>query len=113
MSAGATAGMRKQRSFRELEHAQTIFVLGLKRKRKSCDRCFFEMDEVSFLPSVSSEMIKELKFNTCLSERMAISTIQARLLDRDGIQQTLMLTPQILRFAQEAVTASRALMMGS
>jgi ATP-dependent helicase Lhr and Lhr-like helicase len=69
---------------------------------------FWRWDEVSFRPSVSSEMIKELKFNTCLSERMAISTIQARLLDRDGIQQTLSRTPQMLHFAQEAVTASRA-----
>jgi ATP-dependent helicase Lhr and Lhr-like helicase len=60
---------------------------------------FSRWDEVSFLPSFSSEMIKELKFNTCLPERIAISTIQARLLDRDGIQETLRRTPQILHFA--------------
>jgi hypothetical protein len=56
-------------------------------------------DAVSFRPSFSSEMIKELKFNTCLSERIATSTIEAHLLDREGIQETLRRTPQILHSA--------------
>jgi hypothetical protein len=38
-----------------------------------------------FQPSFSSELIRELKFSTCLSEKIAASTIKARLLDRDGI----------------------------
>jgi hypothetical protein len=33
--------------------------------------------------------ISELKFNSCLSEKIATSTITARLLDLDGIEATL------------------------
>lgn len=40
-------------------------------------------------PSISSALIKELKFTSCLPEKIAASTIGARLLDRDGIKATL------------------------
>jgi ATP-dependent Lhr-like helicase len=50
---------------------------------------FSRLDPVSISPSCSAELIRDLKFNTCLSEKIAASTIEARLLDRVGIQVTL------------------------
>ncbi|RWO03905.1 MAG: DEAD/DEAH box helicase [Mesorhizobium sp.] len=50
---------------------------------------FSKLDAVSIRPSFSTELIRDLKFNTCLSEKIAASTIEARLLDREGIQATL------------------------
>jgi ATP-dependent helicase Lhr and Lhr-like helicase len=50
---------------------------------------FSKIDGLSIRPSISSAMVSELKFNSCLSEKIAISTIEARLLDRDGIEATL------------------------
>jgi hypothetical protein len=50
---------------------------------------FSRLDAVSIRPSFSAELIRNLKFSTCLSEKIAASTIEARLLDRDGIQATL------------------------
>jgi ATP-dependent Lhr-like helicase len=60
---------------------------------------FSRLDAVSIRPSFSSELIRELKFSACLSERIAASTIEARLLDRDGIQETLKRTPRLLHSA--------------
>jgi hypothetical protein len=40
-------------------------------------------------PSVSSALISELKFTSCLPEKIAAATIGARLIDRDGIEATL------------------------
>jgi hypothetical protein len=50
---------------------------------------FSKIDGLSIRPSISSAMISELKFNSCLSEKIATSTITARLLDKDGIEETL------------------------
>jgi ATP-dependent helicase Lhr and Lhr-like helicase len=57
-------------------------------------------DAVRVRPSFSSEMISELKFGSCLPEKIATSTIEARLLDRDGMQRTLARTPRLLHSAQ-------------
>ncbi len=59
-----------------------------------------KLDAVPVRPSFSSEMIRELKFGSCLPEKIATSTIEARLLDRDGIQKTLARTPRLLHSAQ-------------
>ncbi len=61
---------------------------------------FSSLDAVSIRPTVSSELIRALKFSTCLSEKIAASTIEARLLDQDGIQETLTRTPRLLHSAQ-------------
>ena len=45
-------------------------------------------------------MISELKFNSCLSEKIAASTIEARLLDRDGIEGTLKRKTRLVYAAQ-------------
>jgi ATP-dependent Lhr-like helicase len=50
---------------------------------------FSKLDAISIRPSFSRELIRELKFGTCLPERIAVSTIEARLLDQNGIQETL------------------------
>jgi ATP-dependent Lhr-like helicase len=57
---------------------------------------FSRLDAVSVRPSFSAELIRDLKFTTCLSEKIAASTIEARLLDRDGIQATLARTTRLL-----------------
>jgi ATP-dependent Lhr-like helicase len=61
---------------------------------------FSRLDAISIHPSFSSELIRDLKFNTCLSEKIAASTIEARLLDRIGIQATLNRKARILHGAQ-------------
>jgi ATP-dependent Lhr-like helicase len=50
---------------------------------------FSKLDALHIGPSISSALIGELKFTSCLPEKIAASTIGARLLDRDGIQATL------------------------
>jgi ATP-dependent helicase Lhr and Lhr-like helicase len=50
---------------------------------------FSKLDATSIRPSFSRELIRELKFATCLPERIAASTIEARLFDQNGIQETL------------------------
>jgi hypothetical protein len=50
---------------------------------------FSKIDGISIRPSISAAMISDLKFNSCLSENIATSTIATRLLDRDGIEVTL------------------------
>ena len=59
-----------------------------------------KIETVWVRPLVSSEMIRELKFGSCLPEKIATSTIEARLLDRDGIQKTLARTPRLLDAVQ-------------
>jgi ATP-dependent helicase Lhr and Lhr-like helicase len=48
-----------------------------------------KLDGLAIHPSISSALVRELKFTSCLPEKIATSTIGARLLDRDGIQATL------------------------
>jgi hypothetical protein len=50
---------------------------------------FSKIDGLCIQPSISSALIRELKFTSCLPEKIAASTIGARLLDRDGIKATL------------------------
>lgn len=50
---------------------------------------FSSLRSLCIRPSISSELIKELKFSSCLPETIATSIVGARLLDRDGIQATL------------------------
>jgi ATP-dependent Lhr-like helicase len=50
---------------------------------------FSKLDSLCIRPSISSALIKELKFTSCLPEKIASSTIGARLVDRDGIKTTL------------------------
>ena len=57
---------------------------------------YSRLDSVSVRPSFSTELMRELKFTTCLPERIAASTIEARLLDRNGIQETLTRTTRLL-----------------
>jgi ATP-dependent Lhr-like helicase len=61
---------------------------------------FSRLDAVRIRPLVSTELIRALKFTTCLSEKIAASTIEARLLDRIGIQATLNRKARILHGAQ-------------
>jgi hypothetical protein len=61
---------------------------------------FSKIDGSSIHPSISSAMINELKFNSCLSEKIAASTIGARLLDRDGINATLTRKTKIVHAAE-------------
>lgn len=50
---------------------------------------FSSLRSLCIRPSISSALIKELKFASCLPETVATSIVGARLLDRDGIQATL------------------------
>jgi ATP-dependent Lhr-like helicase len=50
---------------------------------------FSRLDAASIRPSFSANLIRELKFAICLPKKLATSTIEARLLDRNGIQTTL------------------------
>ena len=61
---------------------------------------FSRLDAVSICPLFSAEVIRDLKFITCLSERIAASTIEARLLDRNGIQATLSRATRLLYAAR-------------
>ncbi|MDW9414207.1 DEAD/DEAH box helicase [Sinorhizobium meliloti] len=47
------------------------------------------LGQISIRPSFSAELIRDLKFNTCLPEKIAACTIEVRLFDREGIQATL------------------------
>ena len=50
---------------------------------------FSKLDASRMRPSISSALIAELKFGSCLPEKIAAATIGARLVDRDGIMATL------------------------
>jgi ATP-dependent helicase Lhr and Lhr-like helicase len=50
---------------------------------------FLRLSAVRIDPSISSALTRELKFTSCLPEKISSSTIRARLLDRDGIKATL------------------------
>jgi len=63
---------------------------------KAAHDAISKIEEASIRPSFSTELIRELKFATCLPERIASSTIEARLLDRNGIQETLARTIRVL-----------------
>jgi ATP-dependent Lhr-like helicase len=66
------------------------FCISVKaRNIASAMDAFSKIDGLSIRPSISSAMIGALKFNSCLSDKIAASTIGARLLDRDGIEATL------------------------
>jgi ATP-dependent Lhr-like helicase len=56
---------------------------------KAAHAAFSRLEAASIRPSFSTELVRKLKFVTCLPERIAASTIEARLLDQDGIQETL------------------------
>jgi hypothetical protein len=66
------------------------FCISVKaRNAASAMESFSKIDGSSIRPSISAAMISGLKFNSCLSEEIATSTIAWRLLDRDGIKATL------------------------
>jgi ATP-dependent Lhr-like helicase len=58
------------------------------------------LEAVPIRPSFSSEMIRGLKFSSCLPQNIATSTIEARLLDQDGIQKTLARKLRLLHSAE-------------
>jgi ATP-dependent Lhr-like helicase len=50
---------------------------------------FSSLDAISIRPSLSAQMINDLKFAQCIPKGIAASTIEARLLDKIGIESTL------------------------
>lgn len=70
------------------------------RNAASAMEAFSKIDGLSIRPSISAAMISELKFNSCLPEKIATSTIAERLLDRDGIKETLQRETRLVHAAQ-------------
>jgi hypothetical protein len=50
---------------------------------------FSGLDGISIRPSLSEQMISDLKFGQCIPKEIATSTIEARLLDNIGIASAL------------------------
>jgi ATP-dependent Lhr-like helicase len=66
------------------------FCISVKaRSATTAMEAFSKLDALRICPSISSALIGELKFTSCLPEKIAAATIGARLLDRDGIAATL------------------------
>jgi ATP-dependent helicase Lhr and Lhr-like helicase len=88
--AGGLTNAALAQALPEVSTRSDDFCISIKtRNATQVFNMYTNLDAISLRPSLSKEMIKGLKFNECLSERIANSTIEARLLDREGIQATL------------------------
>ena len=67
------------------------------RKQQGSDGVFSDLDAISIRPSLSSQMINDLKFAQCIPREIAISTIEARILDNYGIESTLARRRRLVR----------------
>ncbi len=56
---------------------------------KAAMQAFSGLDGISIRPSLSEQMISDLKFGQCIPKEIATSTIEARLLDKIGIDSAL------------------------
>ncbi|MCK1578692.1 DEAD/DEAH box helicase [Bradyrhizobium sp. 168] len=66
------------------------FCISVKaRSATAATDAFFSLRALCINPSISSALTKELKFTSCLPEKISSSTIRARLVDKKGIKATL------------------------
>jgi ATP-dependent Lhr-like helicase len=77
-------------------HSDDFCISVKARSATAAMDAFSKLDASCIRPSISSALIGELKFTSCLPQKIAAATIGARLLDQNGIIATLARTTKLV-----------------